>query len=138
MYLDLSKLHFTVRNWKIHIFHKFVKLNVVSWYLQHLKRGFCFCQDFVWCLCKKGNCQLFFSDWKGGPTSPELQEPHSVSSFLEPSYLKKIRKKDIKIYTFSLIGSFEAQAVRMYSGCNNFLRFSRIFMVSTHFVLYYI
>ena len=40
------------------------------------------------------------------------------------------------MYTFSLIGSFAAQAVRMYSGCNNFLRFSRIFMVSTHFVLY--
>lgn len=87
MYLDLSKLHFTVRNWKIHIFHKIVKLDVVSWYLQHLKRGFCFCQDFVWCLCKKGNCQLFFSDWKRGPTSPEFQESRSVSSSFDPSKL---------------------------------------------------
>ena len=38
---------------------------------------------------------------------------------------KKIRKQDIKLYTFSSKGSFATQAMRMYSRCNNFRDFPK-------------
>ena len=101
--------HFTMWNGNIHLFHKIVILGVVSWNLQNLKRGVCFCQDFVWCLCKKGNCQLFFNDWKGGPTSPRLQEPPPPLGFLHHfSHLKvkKIRKEDKKNLHFLIKRKF--------------------------------
>ena len=96
--------HFTMWNGNIHLFHKIVILGVVSWNLQNLKRGVCFCQDFVWCLCKKGNCQLFFNDWKGGPTSPRLQEqwgcPQEAWPFciLIPWHLNLKKKKNLNKY----------------------------------------
>lgn len=78
MYLDLSKPHFTIWNGKIHIFQKIVIiLCVVSWYLQHLRTGACFCQNFVWCLCKKATAN--FSSMIGG----EGQLVHNCKSALQ-------------------------------------------------------
>lgn len=124
--VHLSKPHFTMWNGKIHVFHRIVILCVVCWYLQQHKTGVCFCQHFVWCHCKKGDCHLFFNDWKGRANQSTIARAPLV--FLHPLRMKK------QINTFSSNGSFAAQAMSIYSRCDNFQDFPE-FLWYPHFVL---